>query len=163
MARCDAWSIYTERVEVRIIEHATGLLRTAHDRKRRGCITHSVDTPSSGAQISQLRQSGQPIEFRKKVAQKRVGLSPPVFWAFCHSGIILCLVWQRGPSGRGPGPILPPDRGNPRVVTWRGCARASVSWFGSEVLRVNPWFLCVPATRTPGLYGAMQSPTISRQ
>ena len=42
MARCDAWSIYTERVEVRIIEHATGLLRTAHDRKRRGCITHPL-------------------------------------------------------------------------------------------------------------------------
>lgn len=85
-----------------------------------------------------------------------LGLSPPVFWAFCHSGIILCLVWQRGPSGRGPGagPSIAPGPwksacGDVRGP-WRGCARASVSWFGSEVLRVNPWFLCVPATRTPG-------------
>ena len=70
-------------------------------------------------------------------------------------------MWQRGPAGaaverRGPG------RGIPRVVTctWRGYARASVSRFGSEVLRVNPWILFV--SRLGNLFGAMQSPTISR-
>lgn len=147
--------IDTERVEVRIIEHATGLLRTAHDRKRRGCITHSVDTPSSGAQISQIRHSGQPIEFRKKVAQKRVPrLVPAGVLGFLPFGnnLVSCVAARAQRSRAGPSIAPGPWKSACGDVRgpWRGCARASVSWFGSEVLRVNPWFLCVPATRTPG-------------
>ena len=71
-------------------------------------------------------------------------LTPPVFLPTGNS--LVSYVWQAGSagpahrrSGDGPG------RGNPRVVTctWRGCARESVSRFGSEVLRVNPWILFV--------------------
>jgi hypothetical protein len=93
--------IDTERVEVRIIEHATGLLRTANDRKRRGCITHSLMLSLQGARAHKnlsFAKPGRPTNSAIRLINvgKVALLTPPVFLPTGNS--LVSYVWQRGPA-----------------------------------------------------------------